>query len=511
MKIIIPKDEDMRKKRLMYNTLSSVVFQIVGIICSFILPRIILESFGSEVNGLVNSITQFLSVISFLDLGVGSVVRSSLYKPLANQDNDGISRVVASGEKFFRNIARIMAIYIVVLVFIYPNLINGEFDFLYTATLILAMSISTLAQYYFGIVNRMLLTADQKGYIQYNAQTVTLILNTVACIIFMKMGASIQVVKLTTSLIFASRALYLRWYVDKHYAINRKIKYEGEPIKQKWNGMSQHIASVVLDGTDAIVLSLFATLSDVSIYSVYYLVVNGVKKILFSVTTGFQSLLGELWAKQEQEELRDYFGWIEWGVHTGVVFVYGCVQVLILPFVQVYTSGITDVNYKQPLFATLIVMAYACFCLRFPYGSMIFAAGHYKETQRNYAVATLINIFVSVITVNLWGLIGVALGTLVAMLYQTICLAWYCSKHLIKWPFIIFLKHLITDGIMVGIGVFVCGFIKLEVNNYIDWFVMSVLVALIWGIVIIIMNTILYRDKMKRLGVKLKRIFYKRK
>ena len=57
----------MREKRLFYNTISSLVFQVTTIICGFILPRLILNAFGSEVNGLVNSITQFLGVISFLE------------------------------------------------------------------------------------------------------------------------------------------------------------------------------------------------------------------------------------------------------------------------------------------------------------------------------------------------------------------------------------------------------------------------------------------------------------
>ena len=68
----------MRKKRLVKNTIASLGYQISAIICGFILPRLIMTYYGSEVNGLVNSITQFLQVITFLELGVGAVVQSSL-------------------------------------------------------------------------------------------------------------------------------------------------------------------------------------------------------------------------------------------------------------------------------------------------------------------------------------------------------------------------------------------------------------------------------------------------
>ena len=176
----------MRERKLAKNTISSLIFQVTTIVSGFILPRLILKQYGSSVNGLVNSIAQFLSIISFLELGVGAVVQSTLYKPLAENDNVQVSKILASAEKFFKNLARILIIYIIILVFCYPYLGNQKYSFLYTATLIGAMCISYFAQYYFGVVDRLLLTADQKGYIQYNAQTITLILNTVISISLIK-------------------------------------------------------------------------------------------------------------------------------------------------------------------------------------------------------------------------------------------------------------------------------------------------------------------------------------
>ena len=76
------------KKKLVINTTTSVLLQITTVICGFILPRLMLEYYGSEVNGLVQSIAQFLYVISFLELGVGQVIQSNLYKPLSTGDSD---------------------------------------------------------------------------------------------------------------------------------------------------------------------------------------------------------------------------------------------------------------------------------------------------------------------------------------------------------------------------------------------------------------------------------------
>ena len=489
----------MRGKRLAINTLSSFIFQICTILCGFILPRLILKSFGSEVNGLVNSITQFLGIISFLELGIGAVIQSSLYKPLSEKDSTQISKVIVSGQKFFSKLAFILLVYIVILMIIYPVITDQKFGFLYTSTLIGIIGISSFAQYYFGIVNRLLLTADQKGYISYNAQTVTLILNTFTCFVLIKLGATIHLVKLTSSLIYVMRPLVLMFYVKKHYQIDWKITYDEEPIKQKGKGVAQHLAAVVLDSTDNIVLTLFAGLKAVSVYSVYNLVVTGVKQLLMSMTNGIQSLVGELWAKQEWDNLRSFFGWVEWGLHTGTVFVFGIASILIIPFVTVYTNGISDINYVQPLFGMLLVMANAGHCLRLPYNIMILAGGHYKQTQSNYIIAALINIIVSVLAVKQWGLVGVAIGTVIAMFYQTIWMAVYNSRNLIRWPLKKFLKQIFVDSISVVVLHLATSFFKMNGRSYLDWGVLAVKVTIISLIVISIINLIFYRNYMSGL------------
>lgn len=493
----------MRKELLAKNTAASLIAQITTLICGFILPRLFLQHFGSEANGLVNSIAQFLSVISFLELGVGAVVESSLYKPLAEKDNQQISKVMVSANKFFQRLAQILLVYVLALMLVYPLIANQNFGFLYTATLIAAISISSFAQYYLGIVNALLLNADQRGYIQYNAQTVSVVLNTIVCAVMISMNSTIQMVKLATSLIYLARPLVLHFYVKRHYQIDWKIKYTDEPIKQKWNGVAQHIAAVVLDGTDTIVLTVFSTLSNVSIYSVYFLVVKGVKTLFLSMTNGIQALIGELWAKQELEQLKEFFAWVEWVIHTGTTYVFSCTAALIVPFVQVYTFGINDANYIQPTFAVLLTLANAMHCLRLPYNIMVLAAGHYKQTQRNYIVAAILNIFVSVLTVKVWGLIGVAIGTLVAMAYQTIWLAVYDSRHFIFWSLKNVTKQFAIDALSATLVIVLGSQMSLEETSYISWIFMAVIVAAMALVVVIGINFMFYNNRVKQLANRL--------
>ena len=185
-----------RKTKLKWNTTSSLCFRIITILSGFVLPKLILDNYGSEVNGLINSITQFLQIISLMELGVGAVVKSSLYKPLAENDINKVSQIVHAAKKFFRNVATIILVYIGVLIILYPYISKSNVNFFYSTVLILAMSISYFAQYYFGIVNRVLLVADQKGYVADCIQIIMLIINTISCVILIKMGSSIQVVKI---------------------------------------------------------------------------------------------------------------------------------------------------------------------------------------------------------------------------------------------------------------------------------------------------------------------------
>lgn len=497
----------MQNKILFYNSISPLIYQVSTIICGFILPRLILGYYGTEVNGLVNSITQFLAIISFLELGVGAVVQSSLYKPLADKDNITVSKVITSADNFFRRLGYILAIYVVVMLFYYPYLVKQSFSFMFTATLIAAISIRSFAQYFFGIVNRLLLLADQKAYIQYIAQTVAVIANTVGCYILIAFDCSVQVVYSLTSLIFFLQPLAIHMYIKRYYALDRQIHYDVEPIKQKWNGVAQHIAAVILSSSDSIVLTTFSTLVNVSIYTVYYLPMSGARLMIMSMISGIEALIGNLLAKQDLEELRKVFAWTEWSIHTGTTLIFTLTAILIVPFVQVYTHGVNDANYIQPLFGVLLVAANSGHCLRLPYNIMILAAGHYKQTQHNYIIAAVMNIVISIIGVKQFGLIGVTLGTMAAMVYQTVWMAWYNSKNFIQWPMKNFFKQIAVDAVSaVGITFFTSYFTLTSVN-YISWIVLSIKVTIIGLLVIIVINAIFYRRYIEFLFSKMRKIW----
>lgn len=301
-------------------------------------------------------------------------------------------------------------------------------------------------------------------------------------------------------------ALSDTYVYKRYYALDRQIYYDVEPIKQKWNGVAQHIAAVILSCSDNIVLTTFSTLVNVSIYTVYYLPMSGARLMIMSMISGIEALIGNLWAKQDLEELRKVFAWTEWSIHTGTTLIFTLTAILIVPFVQVYTHGVNDANYIQPLFGILLVAANSGHCLRLPYNIMILAAGHYKQTQHNYIIAAVMNIVISIIGVKQFGLIGVTLGTMAAMVYQTVWMAWYNSKNFIKWPMKNFFKQIGVDAVSaVGITFFTSYFALTSVN-YISWIVLSIKVTIIGLLVIVAINAIFYRRYIEFLFSKMRKI-----
>ncbi len=483
-----------RKNKLYLNTGFAIINQVVTLICGFILPKLYISYFGSSVNGLVSSITQFLGFIALGELGVGAVVQSSLYKPLAYKDNFELSKIIISSEKFFRKLSFILAIYIIGLCIFYPLLVNKNFSYEFTFILILAISISSFAQYFFGMTYQLLLNADQRSYVPLGVNALSLILNTIVCVILIKLEFSIQFIKLISSLIFLLRPLFLMIYVKRNYNLNKKIVITKEPIKQKWNGVAQHISTVVLNNTDIIVLTLFSSLDNVSVYAIYNLVVTGVKQAFLTLTTGISSLIGNMLAKDEIELLNKTFSKLEWLIHTGCALLFGITLVLIVPFVEVYTVGINDVNYIVPVFGWLITLAQAIYCIRIPYNIVVLAAGHYKQTQVSAIVEMCINIIVSCVLVIRFGLVGVAIGTLLAMSYRTIYFSWYLSKNILFRSIKYFYKHVFVDIISIILIFGLTSSIRMTQITYIAWVIYATKVGFVALIIVLVINILLYRE-----------------
>lgn len=502
----------MRSKKAILNIISSLMLQITILICGFIVPKVIITNFGSNVNGLVSSITQFLAYITLLEAGMGPVVKSALYGPIAKKDKKQIENILKATEKFFRVIAAIFIVYLIGLSFVYPLIVKAEFDFMYTMSLVVIISISTLAEYYFGMVYKLYLQAEQKTYVTSVIQIIGYILNTIAVIVLVNAKANIQLVKLVGGFIFVLRPIAQNIYVKKKYNINLREADKDYQLKQKWDGLAQHIAAVVHNNTDITIVTIFSEIAEVSVYSVYMLVIRGIKSIIQAFTGGVDASFGDMIAKGEQKQLNKSFKTYELFYYTITTIAYTCTIILIVPFIAVYTFGITDANYIRPLFAILLVLAEFVWAIRLPYSSITLAAGHFKETQKGAWVEAISNIVISLILVWKYGIVGVAIGTLVAMLIRTVEFVYHTNKYILERKQS---ESTIRFGIIAIQLIVVALLSKLlptyEFTNYLIWIKYACMVLILTLIVVLPINLIVYKKDVKDLLDIIKRNVFRKK
>lgn len=134
-----------------------------------------------------------------------------------------------------------------------------------------------------------------------------------------------------------------------------------------------------------------------------------------------------LWCKVVRREIyvkaQELFEFITF---ISVYFCFTLSGLLITPFVQLYTNGITDVDYIQPIFGVLIVMAEGLYLIKEPHLDLSYSANKFKELSVPAFVEAGINILVSIILVHKLGLIGVAIGTIAGMTYRMALQAILC-------------------------------------------------------------------------------------
>lgn len=493
----------MRGKTACYNAISSLTLELVSIICGFVLPRVVLSAFGSTYNGLLTSITQFLSAVTLLRAGVGGVTRAALYNHLAKNDVDRISAIVVATKRFMQKIAYIFAIGLLVFAFIYPFLVIESFDFFFTCTLVLIMGIATFVQYYFAITYQMLLIADQRQYVITIIQSITLVLNLIVSVALIFLGCDIHVVKFGSAAVYCLNPLLTVFYVERKYRINKYVEPDNTALSQRWDAFAHQIAAYVQENTDVMVLTVFSTVAEVSVYSVYFLIVNGIKKLLSALTAGIESIFGNMIALGEQDGLRRNMIRIEYLVFSVGAVAYSCLFILIVPFVSIYTAGITDAEYARPLFALLLTASQFICCIRTPYQNLVDAAGHFKQTRNSAIIEASLNLIVSIVTVIPFGLIGVAIGTLLSSLYRTIYLAIYASKNILKRSNYCFIKRVICGLLEMGvIYILASALFDMTVSGYASWLIYAIIIGILSVAVVLVASLIFdrkdFRDCFKK-------------
>lgn len=476
------------------NITASLICQIITIIYGLIVPRLILVAFGSEVNGLVSSISQFLNYITLLEGGLTGVIMAALYKPLSCKDYKIISAIINATNQFFRRIAVIFIGYMLILAIVYPLFVHTSFDWGYVASLVAIIGVTLFIQYYFSLDLRLLINANQEGYIVYTVQIIFTLINFIFTLIVIYLYPEIHVLKIANVIAYCIQPIVFATYVKKNYKLDRKISPDKDAISQRWDGFGQNLAFFIHTNTDVVVLTVFCTLLDVSVYSIYFMVIGSLKNLVMAISSAVVPSIGNTLARGDINKTNEAFDIYETGINLITTFTFACGIILIVPFVNIYTAGINDANYIQPVFGILLMIAEAIYCYRDPYVSIAYASGKYKETAKYAYIEAVSNILISVVLVIRFGLVGVVVGTFVSMCFRMIMHVIYAKKNIIYRPITKFAASFARSAIILGISVALAFVVMLKLpTSYGEWIVMAVAVACIVALMILVVQMVFNR------------------
>lgn len=481
------------------NIIASLLLQLVTIICGFITPRLILNTFGSEVNGLINSITQFLSYITLFEGGLNAVLLASLYEPIHYGKREMVSAIAVAAKKFYNKLAWAFFAYTAGLSLIYPFLVRTGFSWTYVVTLTWILSISLFCQYCFAIVSRTLLRSMQQVALVSVIQIVVVVLNTILAVGMIRFYPHVHWVKLVSSLGFVLQPILYDYFLDKKISLDKSAAPDDTALVQRWSGFSINMAAFIHDNTDIIILTFFSTLSDVSIYSVYFLVTTGLKRLIQSISAGIIPTLGRHYVSGDQRLLENTFKLYEFIIFFSTYLLFTVGGLTITPFVQLYTRGIQDADYTQYMLGFFLIMAEGIFCLREPYVNMAYSANRFKDIK-NYAYAeAVINIVISLLLVRRYGFLGVALATAIAMAYRTVMQVIFLRREILHRSMGIFVRNIVVFSIGCGICVlcsrWILNFRDITVVSWVRYAAGNFCLALV---IFSLISIVLFRNEMRQ-------------
>ena len=266
-----------------------------------------------------------------------------------------------------------------------------------------------------------------------------------------------------------------------------------EASQEKQTERCIHIAFFIHMNTDIVLLSVIGGTKDVSVYSVYNSVIYAIENFFTTVSDSISAAIGNMLAKGEDDTLKASFEFYQIINTAAATFVCVLEAILIIPFVKIYTSGVTDAMYVRPVFAYMMIAAQWFFCIRLPYNNIINSAGHYRQTKAGAYLEVIFNVGISLLTVYKFGLCGVASGTLVAMAVRTIYMVWYLSKNLLYRKIRLFVKDTVLNIVFAVFVIWLTGkLIVISANNLLDWGIYAMLISICIIAAIAIFNIIVH-------------------
>ena len=435
----------LKKEKSTNNLIIGIIYQIVSIAFGLLLPYLFITELGSETNGLINSVGQVFTCLSLLEAGIAVTTIQALYKPLAVENRESINAILSATHAYYKRIAVLYTVALALLMVVYPYCIDTKIDHLTIRLVIFFQGAGSILGYLLQSKYTMLLKAEGKYYILHILSLLALVLRNFGKIWAIKKGYGIDAVQAVHFLTIVIEAIIILVYMRRKYKwLNVKTAPDFQAISQRNQVFIQSLSWMIFNHTDIIVLTLFSrNLALVSVYSVYTLFFEVGQNVIDTIRTSYQYKLGLIY-QDGQTKFDSYFKKYSTIIITVNFVVFTVLYLTAKPFVSIYTKGIQDIDYIIVGVPELFLAYKLIYGIRMMNRQIIDVNGDYKRTSYIAIIEMIINLSVSVVLVIKYGILGVLIGTVVALIFSNIAYWYHLGKYAVP-------KSINKEIIIIGI------------------------------------------------------------
>lgn len=404
--------------------------QVLTIGLSFISRTVFLKVLSVDYLGISGLFGDILGMLTLADLGFGTAMSYSMYKPLADGDYDKLAGLVNFYKKVYRIIALVITIVGLAIVPFLKYLVNTESE-IPNLTLYYILYLANTVASYLVVYKTNVLHADQKGYILGKYTAVFNVLRSICMIGFLLLTHNFTVYLLVQVVFTYITNFFNSHIAEKRYPyINKKVKLPKEETKGIFTNMGSvflyKLAGILINATDNTLISVLVNTTAVGYYSNYTMIVNRLVGIVNTIFYSLTASIGNLIAKEGKERRFQIFETMQSVSSILSTFCITCTFFLMEDFITVWL-GDTFVMERIVLWALIINFYFSIILL--PIWVFREATGLYRKTKFVMLITATVNLVVSIMLGKTIGLAGIIFGTSIARLTTYF---WYEPKLLFK-------------------------------------------------------------------------------
>lgn len=474
----------MRSKNAAKNLLANIFYEIIVFALGIIFPKYIIIIYGSEVNGLITTITRLLSLINLIQAGAVGTAIFQMYKPVADNDFETQSAIIYSSRQYYKRITAIFLILSILLSLFYALFLkNDRLSFFEIACAFMILAVNGALSLRVTSICDIFLSPHQRKYYL----TISAIVNQIIHYLFLFFVLVNRLHFLFISIAFllgGISSVVLNVIFFKRFS---EGKISNNPINKKFvipdrkYLMLSCVGNEAVSASPQVIITTFIGLDYSSVFSVYSLVFLSMKTILNSIQLSVSAIFGNLVKTSDNNHIHFVYDIIELiTIGTGAILS-SSLGFLIIPFISLYTKGIVDINYLYESLCILVIVYVVLFSFRSAFGYVSTVYGLFKKTCYITLVSGVIGILLAVIFGVFCGMPYVMIGLLCDLLFSSVAVLLVVKRN-ICWFKI--KKLLIRTVVMIALSslsFLSYKSIGLEINSWLQWVMVGFVVVGISG------------------------------